>query len=348
MLTEFAGIDLSGLSHATALQVPDVVPGRVAHIDADFLAYQVSAEKADGSDKKSLEDMQHNAEEAVQHLKSLAAAEHVHLHLTPSTSTKGQRAQLAQLKEYQGNRKDQEKPQYLHVIRDWLVDRFPGTLHQNCEADDGMATAQYRAIAEGRRGKSIIVSKDKDLNMVPGLHLVWDTGEIVDTDDFGWIELVEGSTKKIVGYGAKFFWAQMLMGDPVDNVSGLPKVPGKVMNKIRPTTLISKALAVLDDPNSSPEKRAKAQRTLDERPACACGPVTAYDLLGGLTNNEQCFAVVKALYKTYGETIGFRHWQTGEDVAWNKAFVSEAQLLWMRRNAGDPNCVVRWWSEVLT
>ena len=163
------GIDLGGLTpHMSAQSFPETVKGRVVQIDADFLAYQVSYERE--GEVTSLSDMQHNCSIAVEKFRSLAAAERVHLHLTPGTSDKGSRYDIAIQKEYQGNRKDKPKPRYLHIMRDWMGKNFPATLHQFCEADDGMSSEQYAAIARGEANLSIIASKDKDLDMVPGLH----------------------------------------------------------------------------------------------------------------------------------------------------------------------------------
>jgi hypothetical protein len=72
---------------------PRTHPGRVAHIDADFLAYQVSAETKDELDgikpRKSLEDMQNNARRAAEHLQRLVGAETYVCHITASASNKG-------------------------------------------------------------------------------------------------------------------------------------------------------------------------------------------------------------------------------------------------------------------
>lgn len=351
---DLTGIDLDGLAHdASALELPPVVPGRVVHIDADFLAYQCSAEKADGTDTKTLEDMKHNAGVAVRTLRDLAGAESVHLHLTPSTSDKGQRYTLAILKEYQANRADKEKPRYLNVIRNHLAQVFPGTLHQFCEADDGMSSSQYASIASVGRTTSVIASKDKDLSMVPGLHLDWDRGCIHHADtDFGtiWIDEKRSAsgvvTKKLRGLGQKFFWAQLLMGDPADNISGIPKVPGDVLNVINPTKAVQNANLVLKSPNANPAQKERAQRTLDERKAGACGPVITSELLKNVRNNKQAFEFCRYLYQSAGEKLGFVHWQTLEAVPWQKVFVSEMQLLWMRRNKDDPNDVIKWLGEV--
>jgi hypothetical protein len=348
------GIDLSvldGLAHdADTVEYPAQVAGRTVHIDGDFLAYQVTAESADGTTDKTYEDMQHNAEVAVEHLRGLAAAEAVYLHLTPSTSNKGDRYNLAIIKEYQGNRVDKPKPRYLGIMREWLVKRYPGTLHQFCEADDGMSSAQYAAIARGDRNLSIIASKDKDLNMVPGLHVDWTNGQITDTwngeNDFGEVKLVDtNSGKKLKGYGHKFFWAQMLIGDTADNISGLPAVPGYVMNAIKPTQAITKAKAILEDEAAPAAKKEKAQKVLDERPDGPCGPATAALILDVLDNQRTAYHTVKNMYRRYGESVGFKHHKTGEDVPWGKAFASEGQLLWMRKQAHDPNCVLNYWRQ---
>lgn len=306
------GIDLAGLAHeAPSLSVPAPVQGRCVHIDADFLAYQVSAERVGEEGMKSLDDMKHNGRVAISELKSLAGATKVHLHLTPSTSDKGKRGELALLKEYQATRKGKPKPQYLHIIRDWLAKEYPATQHQNCEADDGMSSAQYEAIAAGERHLSIIASKDKDLNMVPGLHLKWDTGEIIDAKPYGELEVrIRPSGGKVLdGYGRKFFWAQMLMGDPADNTSGLPKV-------IR----------------------------MQGKPV-ACGPITALEILSNCYTDGEAFETVRDLYKRYGEELGFTNWRDNSPVPWGKAFFSEAQLVWMRVKRANPLCVMDYLSS---
>ncbi|KJC51089.1 hypothetical protein UP09_03340 [Bradyrhizobium sp. LTSP885] len=350
------GIDLGSLDGlgdgAETLELPPVVPGRTVHIDADFLAYQTTYEK-DGDDK-TFEDMKHNAETAVNSLRGLAGAETVHLHLTPSTSNKGGRYELAHLKEYQGNRIEKPKPRYLGIMREWMVKRFPGTLHQFCEADDGMSSAQYAAIERGERHLSIIASKDKDLNMVPGLHVNWSTGQITDTwneedeDDFGYVELYDhvmpsGTVKELKGFGQKFFWGQMLIGDSADNISGLPAIPGHVMNFIKPTQAVLKAKAILEDETATDAKREKAEKVIAERKDGQCGPATAILVLDMIDNPRTAYHTIKNIYKRYGEAVGFTHYKTGDPVAWGKAFASEGQLLWMRQQATDANCVLNYW-----
>lgn len=311
-MTELNGINLDELhDDHPLLNIPDVVPKRVCHIDADFLAYQVSA-----FDDISIDDMQHNCKTSIEKIRLLAGAESIVLHLTPKTSDKGGRPDAALLKEYQANRKDKPKPKYLHVMRDWMHSHLGAVYHQECEADDGMSMEQYAAIARGEHHLSIIATADKDLTMVPGLMLNWDTGEITDIeDDFGWIKLKvmgNGTTKKVVGRGWKFFWAQMLMGDSADNISGIPKIC---------------TLKYL--PKGAPKP---------------CGPVMTMDILENVASNKEAFEVVKEIYKDYGMAIGFKNWRDGTDVPWALAFQSEARLLWMRRtNTIDD--VIMWMKE---
>lgn len=340
------GIDLDGLADDAAgpLSFPEPTQGRIVHIDADFLAYMMSAEKAEG-ETKTFDDMKHNTEVFVETIKALAGATGIHLHLTPSTSNKGGRYDQAIQKQYQGAREDKVKPRYLNILREWMNGHFTCTMHQNCEADDGMSSMQYAAIARGERNLSIIATKDKDLNMVPGLHVDWDTGVIVDADEFGstWLD----DKGKMKGLGQKFFWAQMLVGDTADSTQGLPLIPGIVLNQIKPTKEITKAQQIVDKVVSATAAQYdKAVATLLNRKDGPCGPVIAQKLLDMMPNHLVAYATIKGLYKRVGERNGFKHWKTGEPCTWQQVFVSEAQLHWMRRNKDDPMDFARWLQEI--
>ena len=308
------GVDTSKLKHEEQpkFQVLKTVPGRVVHIDADFLAYQVSYD-----DEKTFAEMKSNCDTAVEKMRLMSGAEEVRLHLTPKGSNKGDRYDLALLKEYQANRKDKPKPKFLHQMREWMHKERGAILHMNVEADDGMSIAQYNAIKAGTPELSVIATKDKDLCMVPGLQLNWDTGEMTNTEnDFGFLFLHESQSaskqKKIKGRGWKFFWAQMLTGDTADNIQGLPKV------------------CILD---YCPTGKYKA-----------CGPVLAYEILAPVTCNKQAFRLVRDLYKEYGEKVGFVNYRDGTPVPYGHAFQSEAQLLWMRREE-DKGDALKWMKE---
>ena len=204
------------------------------------------------------------------------------------------------------------------------------------EADDALCQANYTAILEGTPELSVLVSKDKDLQMCHGFHLDWDTGDIETVTGYGYIKLDRSlSSPKIVGKGPAYFWAQMLTGDTADGIQGLPMVSGCTLNAIKPTKVVLDALKILSSPDATSVQKDRAQAKLDARKPGRCGPVIAYELLKDIKSDKQAFDLVKNLYKMYGESIGFVHWKTGEAVSWKKIFVSEAQLLWMRRTIND-------------
>lgn len=341
-------------SQADAYVYPPCVAGRVAHIDADFMSYQVSAETRDELDglkpRKSFEDMQHNAAAAATHLMRLAGAEKRVLHVTPSGSNKGGRYEQAIQKEYQGNRVAKEKPEFLDRIRAYIVQELGGVAHLDQEADDGMAQANYAARgpggAWGDSNLSVIMSRDKDLCMAPGLHCDPLTGEMHCVGDpFGTLYLDdEGSSTKLRGWGTKFFWAQCLMGDTADNIQGIPALPGRTHLGYKPTKAYQ---AVLDaqKANMVPEKALHFQQQLDAlhgktRP---CGPVWTYDLLKDVQSNKDAFELVRSLFVALHVENGhqYLHWQTGEAKTPTQALLSDMQLLWMRRNK-NPLDVVEW------
>lgn len=324
------GLDPSDIKdHALAeVTYPETVPGRVLHIDGDFLAYQVSAD-----DSKSLSSMMHNHDVAVEALRLLAGAETVVSHLTASHGDKGGRYESAIIKEYQGNRKGKIKPKHLYTIKSWMHSKRGAISHEDQEADDGLCQSNWKAIQEGNPDLSVLVSKDKDLQMCSGWHLDWDDGTLEYVDGFGYVKLDRSkSSPKVIGKGTAFFWAQLLMGDTADNISGLPKLPGSVLNKIKPTKATLAAQAVLDDPKATEKRKASALKTLKNRKSGPCGAVNAFKVMTYLKNDKVAYKAIQELYKAYGETEGFKHWKTGKEVHWKKAFLSEANALWMRRN----------------
>jgi len=119
--------------------------------------------------------------------------------------------------EYKANRPS-TKPFYYKEIREYLIDTWEAEVIDVFEADDACATLQVAL-----KGKSVICTIDKDLLQVPGRHYNYDTGEEHFVNNFGHIE-INFARKVVKGWGRKFFYAQMLMGDATDNIKGIPKV----------------------------------------------------------------------------------------------------------------------------
>lgn len=333
LLSELFGVDLTTVNHKGP-EFPPEVPGRVLNIDGDFLAYQVSAD-----DTKAVDEMMHNHDVAVETLRLLAGASTVKLHLTKSGSTKGNRFDIAIQKEYQVGRKDKVKPKHLGYIKNWMEVNRGAISHADQEADDGLAQANVAAIEAGTPELSVLVSKDKDLQMVPGFHLDWDNGGLVVVEGFGSVSLDRSkSSPKIVGKGTSFFWAQMLTGDAADSITGLPSIPGNIMNIVSPNKDTPDLLERLK--SGTAKQAAAARKKLDARKEGKVGAVTAFALMERIKSDKAAFYAIRELYKSHGERHGFHHWKTGEQVEWHKVFLSEAKLLWMR-HYNDENDVVR-------
>lgn len=199
-----------GAANAIEPQGVPVVKGRRVHIDADMLAYQCG-----GNDETDVATSRRILKSKIDLFKDAAGAESILLHMTASGSTKGDRAVIAYTKPYQGQRKG-HRPKNWQYLRDYMADGLAGPIKQwyDREADDGFGFISSNCPGD------VIATRDKDMRMLPGLHLNWDTYELVEVkpDVFG----VEHGGKV---YGHKWFWTQMLWGDAADNIPGLPKHP---------------------------------------------------------------------------------------------------------------------------
>jgi len=338
------------------VRYPKTVAGRVAHIDADFMSYQASAETKEELDgtkpRRTYEEMCARTQRGFEHLRKMVAAETYVAHITPTGSTKGGRNEQAVTLPYQGNRVDRERPELLDAVRHFIGTSCPSMVHLDQEADDGMAQANYAALRDGNSTLSVIVSKDKDLRMVPGLHWDFDAEEIVSVgDSFGsiWIDDTK-SSKTLKGWGTKFFWAQCLMGDAADNIQGLPCVSQKVLSKFHAASkkylkLVSKA----EDATCTPQHEARlAAMRAEGKTTKKVGAVLAHQLLFWTKNDLQCYSVVRGLFHQMDAGIDgvkvFIDYRTQEPTTATRALFGDMLLLWMRRNK-NPRDVLAWLKE---
>lgn len=292
--------------------IPTRIPGRTIHVDADILAYILSA-KVDKMKTVTLRrsKIRDWARDYVRSIKFETGAEFVVMHTTPSSSTKGGRFDQALLKVYQANRKSKSKPQELTWTRDYLGitnNLWTGVPHMDQEADDGLAQALYDARKAGTPELALITSSDKDLRMCPGLHVKWDDHEdIHEITPVG--ELTLDAKGVVRGNGFKWFCYQMLAGDTADNISGIPALTQDMCFEY-----LGKA-----PKNGNPKK---------------CGSKTAKEILDEYNDIEDLFVVIMNIYHSYGTEIGFKKY-TGEDITIKEAFLSEAYLLWMRETKSE-------------
>lgn len=125
------------------------------------------------------------------------------------------RESIAVTKPYKGNRDPEAKPAYYQHIKNKLRSNYGAVIVDGQEADD-MLGIRYGELS--RRGLDpIICTKDKDLNMIPGWHYNMNNGEIFNVTE---------------EEGIRWFYTQLLTGDPVDNISGIARVGAKRADKI--------------------------------------------------------------------------------------------------------------------
>lgn len=130
------------------------------------------------------------------------------------------REDLWTTREYKGNRPS-SKPFHYDNLTEYLLSQYDCVIASGLEADDLLSIEQNKE----HDYTTVICSRDKDLRITPGWHYTWECGKAraygphyVET--LG--ELQPPEKGKLFGTGLKFFYAQMIMGDTVDNIPGLP------------------------------------------------------------------------------------------------------------------------------
>lgn len=191
------------------------VPGLVAHIDGDALAYHAA-----GPDHMPAGQCRSNIRRRVQRLQKLTGATLVVMHLTAPASHKGHRYLIAETRPYQGQRKSGRKPRNWQAARDYMTthdgSEFVLKTWTEREADDGIAYCTHETY--GRKGLQVIHADDKDMRMFGGLHLNWRTWHLTAVPHDAYE--VWGDDGLL--YGHKWFWLQLITGDTADNIPGLP------------------------------------------------------------------------------------------------------------------------------
>lgn len=112
------------------------------------------------------------------------------------------------------------KPFHYKNITAYLKSEYETLQQEGLEADDLLAIW----LTEDKLNR-IVVGIDKDLLQVEGWHYLYEYGKVASfgphfVEGYGELKL-DGS--KLRGWGEKFFYAQCIMGDPVDSIIGIPK-----------------------------------------------------------------------------------------------------------------------------
>lgn len=219
------------------------------------------------------------------------------------------RHHLAKIKEYKGGRSSL-KPVNLQLIEEMLLERFNGKIAtDNLEADDWLAIDSYAAWKEWsktrhQKDRLIVVTEDKDALQCGGSHLFNPTKMTLPftiKNELGEVSLRDDTkAKTLTGWGRKFLYAQMLLGDTVDCYS--------------PTFLVGK---------DNPYKRF--------------GDVSCFNLLNKLNTDEDCLrAIVEQYKKWYATHVTFT---SHDGNTYTYTWLDVANEIWalarMKRFVGD-------------
>lgn len=115
------------------------------------------------------------------------------------------RESIATLKKYKGNRDNLHKPKYYREIKDYLIDRWNAIEVNGMESDDAIGIEQFANPDK----YTVIVSTDKDMDMIPGWH-------------YNWVQ--DRLYYQPINEANLFLFWQMLVGDAADNIPGINQI----------------------------------------------------------------------------------------------------------------------------
>lgn len=133
--------------------------------------------------------------------------------------------------DYKANRDNKINPMFKWVnkVRKYLLDSDFAIIKDGFEADDLIAD---RAKELGQN-ECIVISLDKDMNQIPGIHFNFYRKPSKEVDQFG--NRIKNDYKGLSIVSEKEseynFWYQMLIGDTVDNVKGVKGIGPKKAEK---------------------------------------------------------------------------------------------------------------------
>lgn len=229
----------------TALVDGDLLPYIVGYSIPELMVFQAERRVRDGEcesikDTPEFEQIKQKLCMTMNRWITSAGCDSAYIYMTDSA--KNFRIDVAIQRQYKGNRKS-EKPPFFYESRDFMINYLGAILSDGEEADDLITIhlwEQFQTFLTQRvelgshthkqLASLVVCSKDKDLAISPGWHLNVTTGEL------GWVTYLgelyprysvssktgKTSIDQIKGDGIKFFYAQMLLGDGVDNYTGIP------------------------------------------------------------------------------------------------------------------------------
>jgi len=192
-------------------KIPEKTGDLTALVDADFIPYLVGFTADIHEYNRALleEDLYSTsfwrncvsrAEDLLKKYLDMSGCDSAIFYITDSENNF--RKDIADTKTYKGHR-SADKPPCFYELKSWLEHTIGAVASDHCEADDEISIEAWKRTkdlaAEGidmwkpahkKWSSYIIISKDKDLNIIPGWHLNMDTGEKYWVDKLGSLDPV--------------------------------------------------------------------------------------------------------------------------------------------------------------
>lgn len=136
--------------------------------------------------------------------------------------------------QYKANRIGTEKPAMYWQLREEFDLNYPCEVVEGYEADDKLSIEAHKRYKKNKL--YLILSADKDLRMVPGLHYELGNAPVYEVHWPGALNLYRnGSGGKVVwGTGLKWFYFQLLVGDSIDNITCLDISDAEAFDLLKP------------------------------------------------------------------------------------------------------------------
>lgn len=202
---------------------------RILLIDGDMVAYRVAAAEEKGVDFGETFILSADAEQGKKNLVALVdmwtealEADHV---LMAFTADRNFRKEV--MPSYKSNRDGVRRPMILGAMKQFCAETYETKIVDGLEADDVLGIlATHPKLCEGYDEK-VIVTWDKDLRTVPGLH--WNPEKGWKGEGDARVPVIDKVSKAEADVA---FYAQVLSGDAVDGYPGCPGVGKKRAEEI--------------------------------------------------------------------------------------------------------------------
>lgn len=191
----------------------------IALLDGDILVYECgfasdAGAKANGMAHEPFGFARHGLEKKIDAILQTVGADNYLVCLTGRPKM-GLSVREQVFPEYKKNRDVTHRPHWYKQLQAELINSHP-----NMICFDGLEADDYLAILSTKYADSIICSKDKDLDQVPGLHYNWSKTKV----DKGVYEVSEVE-------GHRTLFKQIITGDSTDNIPGIFRLFGKKATK---------------------------------------------------------------------------------------------------------------------